>query len=111
VKKIAAIENEKILDKDWFRSHGCALGCDSVCSTGDFAFEHARNSEPKFADASSPDIASTCSPDIANASLPDVGITRNPDVANACNPDIASTCPDIGNAHSYARRYASRKSA
>jgi hypothetical protein len=68
VKKIAAIQNEKILDKDWLRSHGCALGCDSVCSTGDFAFEQAGTSEPKLADTCVPDIANTCNPDIANAS-------------------------------------------
>jgi len=67
VEKIAAIDNEKILDKDWLRSLGCALDCDSVCATGDFAFEHARASEPKCADACNPEIANTCSPEIGNA--------------------------------------------
>jgi hypothetical protein len=67
VKKIAAIQNEKILDKDWLRSRGCALGCDSVCATADFVFEHARTSGPELTDSCIPEIANTCNPDIANA--------------------------------------------
>jgi hypothetical protein len=76
VKKIAANHNEKILDKDWLRRHGCALGRDSVRSTAGSVFEHARTSKPKFADGCSPDIANHPSPDIAN--------TCNPDIVNAC---------------------------
>jgi len=76
VKKIAVYPNEEILDKDWLRSRGCALGCDSVCATGDFAFEHARTAKPKFADACNPDIANTCSPEVGNSSSPDIAHAR-----------------------------------
>jgi len=67
VKKIATNHNEKILDKDWLRRRGCALGRDSVCSTGDSVFEHAHTSGPELTDTCIPEVPNTCNPDIANA--------------------------------------------
>jgi hypothetical protein len=76
VKKIAAIHNEKILDKDWLRSHGCALGCDSVRARAGSVFEYSRTSEPEFADGCIPNIANARSQVFGSACSPDIGNTR-----------------------------------
>ena len=84
VKKIAAIRNEKIPDKDYLLRLGCAFCCDSVRATAGSAFDYARTSEPKFADA--------CSTDIAHARNSDIAHARSSDIAHACSSDIAHAC-------------------